>query len=391
MSDAADRVAAGGATPSDAPAGGGGVAARGPAVACFVPELLDGGAQRAAVKLAGGLAARGVAVELVLVSREGPHLAGVDARVRVVDLGAGRVSRATGPLARYLERERPRALVSFLTHANVAAVAARARARSGARLVLVEQNTVSAARGRLRRERLLPALARLAYPRADAIVAVSEGVARDLTDSLGLAPGKVSVIPNPVVDASLAAAAAAPVEHPWFAEGSAPVFLAAGRLTEQKDFPTLLRAFRMLRDGRPARLVVLGEGEERARLEAMRGELNLSEDVELPGFVGNPYARMSRAAAFVLSSRWEGLPTVLVEALACGRPVVSTDCPSGPREILEGGRYGALVPVGDAAAMRDAMARALDSPTPAALLRGRAALYSVERAVGLYLDLLGLP
>lgn len=363
--------------------------ARRPDVACFVPELLDGGAQRAAVKLIGGMAGRGLAVELVLASREGPHLSGVDGRARVVDLAAGRVVRAVRPLARYLERTRPRSLVSFLTHANVAAVAARALARSGARLVLVEQNTVSAVRGGAWRDRLLPRLVRRAYPRADAVVGVSEGVARDLVENFGVPARKVSVIPNPVVDAALAEAAAEPLDDPWFARGAAPVFLSAGRLTEQKDFPVLLRAFRMLREGREARLVILGEGEERARLEALIGETGLSADAALGGFVENPYARMSRAAAFVLSSRWEGLPTVLIEALACGCPVVSTDCPSGPREILGGGEYGALVPVGDAAAMRDAMARALDSRPAASALKARAALYSVEGAVGRYLELLG--
>ncbi|HYP53040.1 MAG TPA: glycosyltransferase, partial [Pyrinomonadaceae bacterium] len=171
----------------------------------------------------------------------------------------------------------------------------------------------------------------------------------------------------------------------------ARVLLAVGRLTEQTDFPMLLRAFRMLRDRRSdARLMIAGEGEGRARLEALIGELNLTDDVALPGFVTNPYALMSRAAAFVLSSRWEGLPTVLIEALACGCPVVATDCPSGPREILNGGDYGALVPVGDAAALCDAMSRVLEARPRAALLKEHAARYSVERAAGRYLELLGL-
>ena len=359
-------------------------------VACFIPDLLDGGAQRAAVKLAGGLVARGLAVDMVLVNREGPHLRALDARVRVVDLSAGRVARAVLPLARYFRRERPHAAVSFLSHANLAALAARALARSGARLALVEQNTVSAVRSELRRDGWLPSLVRRAYPRADAVVAVSEGVARDLVSALGIPAAKVSVIPNPVVDDALREAAAAPPGHPWFADPAARVFLAAGRLTPQKDFATLLRAFRLLRETTEARLVILGEGEERARLEAQVEELGLTRDVALPGFVENPYACMSRAAAFVLSSRWEGLPTVLIEALACGCPVVATDCPSGPREILGGGEHGALVPVGDPAALCDAMGRALAGRPDAGALEGRAAVYSVERAVGQYLELLGV-
>jgi glycosyltransferase involved in cell wall biosynthesis len=361
-----------------------------PKVACFIPDLSDGGAQRAVIKLVGGILARGLAVDLVLVNREGVHLRRVDARARVVDLAAGRVAKAIVPLARYIARARPRALISFLSHANVVAVAARALARADTRLAVVEQNTVSAVRSRLRRDGWLPPLVRRAYTRADAVVGVSEGVAHDLVSRLGVPPDRVSVIPNPVVDAALLEAAAAAADHPWFAKDCARVFVAAGRLAPQKDFPTLLRAFRMLREKKAARLMILGEGEERARLEAMIVEMRLTEDVALPGFVENPYACMSRAAAFVLSSRWEGLPTVLIEALACGCPVVATDCPSGPREILSGGKYGALVPVGDQAAMCDAMAQALEARPRAGVLKERAARYSVERAVSQYLELLCL-
>lgn len=359
-------------------------------VACFIPDLLDGGAQRAAVKLAGGIAARGLDVDLVLLDGGGPHRQSLDARVRVVELSARRVAFAAPPLARYLARERPDALVSFLTHANIAAVAARALSRTGARLALVEQNTLTAVRSELRRDGWLPALARHAYPRADAVVAVSEGVARDLVDALGLPPAKVSVIHNPVVDEGLRRAARLPARHPWFEDASTRVFLAAGRLTPQKDFPALLEAFRMLRESRRARLIILGEGEERARLEALVASKGLTGDVSLHGFVENPYAYMSRAAAFVLSSRWEGLPTVLVEALGCGCPVVATDCPSGPREILCDGEYGALVPVGDAAALCEAMIRVLDVRPGASALEARADAYSVGRAVSRYLELLRL-
>lgn len=359
-------------------------------VACFIPDLFDGGAQRAAVKLAGGLAARGLDVDLVLLDAGGPHRQSLDARVRVVELSARRVALSAVPLARYLARERPDALVSFLTHANIAAVAARSLSRTDVRLALVEQNTLTAVRSELRRDGWLPALARRAYTRADAVVAVSEGVAHDLVHALGLPPAKVSVIHNPVVDEGLRRAAQRPADHPWFEDASPNVFLAVGRLTPQKDFPTLIEAFRMLRESQQARLMILGEGEERARLEALVASKGLTAEVSLPGYVENPYAYMSRAAAFVLSSRWEGLPTVLVEALGCGCPVVATDCPSGPREILRDGEYGALVPVGDAAALCEAMGRVLVTRPNAASLEERAAAYSVERAVSQYLELLRL-
>jgi len=159
-------------------------------------------------------------------------------------------------------------------------------------------------------------------------------------------------------------AAPAP-DHNWFADGEPPVVLAAGRLTRQKDFPTLLRAFARARaGGAHARMLILGEGEDRPALEGLRDELGLAADVALPGFTADPYPYFGHAALYALSSGWEGLPTVLVECLAVGLPVVSTDCPSGPREILRGGRLGALVPVGDAAALGDAIAAALVRPAP---------------------------
>jgi len=170
--------------------------------------------------------------------------------------------------------------------------------------------------------------------------------------------------------------------------------LGVGRLDPQKDFPTLIRAFARVRAQRPARLIVLGaEGHERhskyvAELKALPARLGIADDVDLPGFRHNPFAFMSRAAVFVLSSIYEGLGNVLIEALACGTPVVSTDCPSGPAEILEGGRFGALVPVGDDAAMAAAIAATLDRPPAAATLRERARMFSVERAVDRYLDLM---
>lgn len=359
-------------------------------VACFIPDLADGGAQRAAVKLAGGMCARGLAVDVVLVNKEGVHLHALDAGARVVDLACGRVVKAVVPLARYMRRERPSALVSFLSHANVVAVAARALARVNLRLALVEQNTVSAVRSDLRRDGLLPALVRRAYPRAEVVVGVSSGVARDLVSRLGIPAHKVYVIHNPVVDDALLDAADAPAGHEWLEDDSAPVFVASGRLTPQKDFPTLLDAFRLLKSRVAARLIILGEGEERGRLEALIDAMGLAGDVDLRGFVENPYAYMSRADAFVLSSRWEGLPTVLIEALACGCPVVATDCPSGPREILEGGEYGALVAVGDSAALCEAMARVLKARPARQALREHAMNYSVERAVSRYIELLGL-
>jgi glycosyltransferase involved in cell wall biosynthesis len=186
-----------------------------------------------------------------------------------------------------------------------------------------------------------------------------------------LARDRVQVVYNPVITPAVSAMACQPAEHPWYGLGQPPVILGVGRLTRQKDFPTLIRAFAAVRRQRHARLIILGEGEDRAELEALVTELGLGRDVALAGFRDDAVAYMASSAVFVLSSAWEGLPTVLIEALAAGTRVVSTDCPSGPREILQEGRLGALVPVGDAPALAraviDALNRRGDTVPPGAL------------------------
>jgi glycosyltransferase involved in cell wall biosynthesis len=275
-----------------------------------------------------------------------------------------------------------------MSHANVAAMLASILAQTKTKLILVEHNTLSVDKSKLFRGKFVPIFMKWLYPYADNIVCVSEGVAQDLVSQLGLAKEKVKVIYNPVVNEDLITASQAPLNHPWF-EQDIPVFLTVGRLTEQKDFITLLEAFALLRKQIVARLVILGEGELRGELEAKISKLGIAEDVSLPGFTTNPYAYMSQASAFVLSSRWEGLGIVLIEAMACGCPVIATDCPNGPREILEGGRYGYLSPVGDALALSEAMLKVLDSPIDQELLKQRAIYFSSKRAVSEYLYLLG--
>jgi glycosyltransferase involved in cell wall biosynthesis len=333
-------------------------------VAVFLPALAGGGAERVLLLLAGGFAARGVPVDVVVPHTAGAYRDEVPTTVRLVELGARGAMTSLPRLVTYLRRERPSALLSTLTHANIVALWARAVARVPTRIVVREANTISVAtRGAVRlRDRLMPFLVRRVYPLADAIVAVSDGVARDLERTAGVPPGRIRRLDNPIVTDDLRRLAAQPLEDPWFAPGDPPVVLGVGRLERQKDFATLIRAFARVRAARPARLVLLGEGSERRALEALVVELGLEGEVRLPGFVANPFAYMARAGVFVLSSAWEGMPGALIQALACGVPVVATDCESGPREILGAGRSGRLVPVGDAAAMALAITGALEGP-----------------------------
>jgi glycosyltransferase involved in cell wall biosynthesis len=316
------------------------------------------------VNLAQALVERGLRVDLVLATAQGVFLDQLPPEVRVVDLRAGRLVRSLLPLARYLRRTQPRILVSSMTHANLIALWAARLAGQRTRVMVTVHNTMSESTpdGPGLAGRLSLPLLRAFYPWADSIVAVSRGAADDLARTTGLPRERVEVIYNPVITPAILAQARRVPDHPWFAPGQPPVVLGVGRLTRQKDFPTLIRAFAEVRRSCPARLIVLGEGEDRSSLERLIAELGVGEDVALPGFRDDALAFMAASALFVLSSAWEGLPTVLIEALAAGTRVVSTDCPSGPREILQDGRLGALVPVGDASALARAMLDTLSAP-----------------------------
>ena len=358
-------------------------------VALFLPSLRGGGAERVMVNLARGFSEKGLDVDLVLAKAEGPYLSQVPPEVRVIDLHSSRVLASLPHLVRYLRRERPQAILSAMDHANIVAIWARKLARVQSRVVVTVHNTLSRATTNSSnfRGRLMPRLIRIFYPWADAVVAVSGGAAEDLAKTTGLPQERIQVIYNPVVTPEILEKAEEPLNHPWFAPGEPPVILSVGRLTKQKDYPTLIRAFALVRQERPARLMILGEGEERPKLEALVRELGLDDDVSLPGFVDNPYAYMARSAVFVLSSVWEGLSNVLIEAMAVGTPVVSTDCPSGPAEILERGEWGRLVPIGDVEEMATAIIATLNDPNHPDVSK-RAQHFGVEKSVQAYLDVL---
>lgn len=355
-------------------------------IAFFLPSVRGGGAQRVFINLAQGMAGRGLQVDFVLAVAEGVFLDDLPSSVRVVDLGARRLLRSIGLLIGYLRRERPRVLVSGISHANLVALWAVRLAGVNTPIIVTVHNTMSRStpqRGRLGGV-VWRQLFRTFYPWASSIVAVSRGAAEDLARSSGLPRERVEVVYNPVITPALMAMAGEAPDHPWLAPGQPPVVLGVGRLTRQKDFSTLIRAFAEVRRRRVARLLILGEGEERTGLQALATDLGLGDDVKLPGFRDNAMAYMAASRVFVLSSAWEGLPTVLIEALAAGARVVSTDCPSGPREILQEGRLGALVPVGNPAALADAMIEALDGRSPPAPLEALTP-FTLDTAVDNYL------
>lgn len=350
----------------------------------------DGGVERMMNSLLAGLVEAGHAVDVLVLKRRGGHFAGIPPGCRVLPLRGGHALMAVPALVRYLRRERPLVLLAAKDHAGRAALRARAWARVPTRVVLRIGNTLApkvAGRSPLRRWlRYLPV--RRLYPLADAIIAVSEGVADDVVATSGVDRRRVYVVRNPVITREIDRQAQARPRHRWIDNGGVPLVLAVGRLTRQKDFPTLLRAFARLRERRPAHLVVLGEGDDRAGLEQLAARLGIGEAVDFPGFVDNPYAWMAHADVYALSSRWEGSPNALTEALYLGVPVVATDCPSGPREILDGGRVAPLVPVGDDTALADAMLETLAAPPRREALRAAVIEYTRERSTARYLEVL---
>jgi glycosyltransferase involved in cell wall biosynthesis len=283
----------------------------------------------------------------------------VPSTVRIVDLGASNNYACFPALAGYLRREKPRALISALELTNLLVLLARWVTRSQTSIVVQLTTTLSRHKRTPIKKKIERFLVSRIYPWANCIVASSHGVADDFLRYTEVSPTLVRTIYNPVITDSILKQALKPVEHPFFGDGQPPVMVAFGRLTAAKDYPTLLKAYARVRKTRPARLVIIGEGEGRPALEDLIVELGISEDVHLPGYVQNPFAYLKRASVFVLSSAWEGLPSVLIEALACGAPIVSTDCPHGPSEILDGGKYGYLVPVGNDDAMASAILRVL--------------------------------
>ncbi len=362
-------------------------------LAIFIPDMSGGGAERAMLNLLQSFNQQGIQVDLVLVSRRGAYLNQVPDNVRILDFGGRKLMRCFPLLWNYLHQEKPDILLTPLDETSLAVLWTRAVSRlvnfnsavSQMPIVVNVQNNVSTGsrHSKSLKLRWMPWFAKRCFPWAEAVISVSEGVGEDLV-RLGIPADKVKVIHNPIVTPALHRQAAESIDHRWFDLEGVPVLVAVGRLTQQKDFPNLLRAFAKARQTRPLKLMILGEGELRSELEALIQTLNLQDDVSLPGFVSNPFAYVARSDLFVLSSLFEGLPTVLIEAMAVGTPVVATDCPSGPHEILQAGHYGPLVKMSSVDELAAAILLRLDQPRNAEALKQRANTYSIEASVNAY-------
>lgn len=359
-------------------------------ISLLLPDLRGGGAERVAVNLANGFAQRGYIVDMVLLSATGELLSDLHPDIRVVDLKVQRMRWALPALVRYLRRARPAAVLAFMWPLTVIALWARTLSRAPTRLVVAEHTTWS--RSELLKRwsvgwQIRASMHRF-FPKADAIVAVSQGAADDLAHFATLDHSAITVIYNPVVGDRPMLQVPPPSAPVGWCVGSHLKVLAVGTLKEIKDYSTLLNAFAVLRQRVDARLLILGEGECRAELEAQARRMDISDSVFMPGFVKDTAPYYHHADLHVLSSTGEGLPTVIIEALAAGTPVVSTDCPSGPREILCGGQFGHLVQVGDVEALAAAMQASLTATHDRAALMARAQDFSIDKAVDQYEALL---
>lgn len=359
-----------------------------PLISIFLPSLRGGGAERALVTLANALIERGYAVDLVLVSKVGPYLKDVSSAVNIVDLKQQRVALCLFSLVAYLRQRRPTVVLSAMRHANLLALLGNSLSRINAKVVVSERSDPAGRKrtGKPMQSWLIKRFCRIYYQYAYVVHAVSRDVARASLKELQLAPEKVKVVYNPVVGSFINELANASTNDSLLSSGGDFLIIGAGRLVQAKDFTNLVCAFSLLRCNVSARLIIMGEGPLREDLENFVKSEGLEDYVTLPGFIENPFAVMRRADLFVLSSAWEGLPNVLIQAMACGVPVVSTDCPSGPAEILENGKWGRLVPVGDPEALAEAMETTLKEKVHPDSKK-RAADFSVEKAVDGYLDL----
>lgn len=359
-------------------------------ISILLPDLRGGGAERVSVDLARAFAEAGHEVEFVLMSATGDFLVETQRDFAVVDLAADRSRTVPLKLAGYLRARRPAALIANMWPLTSAAVVGRALSRQPCQLLLVEHNTLSNQYADWGKSHMVAMRASMTatYRWANHVAAVSEGAALDTAKLAGLIANRVRVLHNPIPARPIPdSRALAGAENLWACAQGGRI-LTVGSLKEQKNHPLLLRAFAMM--ARPdARLVLVGAGEQ-AGLRALVGELGIADRVMFAGFHPDPTPFYRTADLFVLSSDYEGFGNVIVEAMACGTPVVSTDCPSGPAEILENGRYGRLVPVNDPAALATAMQAALAEAPDRVALQRRAAQFSPAIASRRYLNLLGM-
>lgn len=357
----------------------------------FIRALHGGGAQRAMVRYANALSSKGYDAYILTLDSKGAFSDELDVNVKVITLPAKRILSAIPRLIMSIRSIRPNVIMVTEPACNIALIIANMLSFTKTRLLIREGlfPSVAVKESPYFQTRIAYRLAPILYKRADVIVAIASEMAEDLSEFLSLPRKSITLIPiNPVVTPELYEKAGQEVKHPWMVDKNIPVIVGVGRLEAQKDFKTLIKSFCLLRKDVDCKLLILGEGSLRESLSLQISNSGYARDIELLGFCSNPFPYMSNCDVLVLSSRYEGLPNTLIEALACGSPSVSTDCKSGPRDILDHGKYGYLVPVGDEVMMSIAIKKTIARPIDRCILKDRGACYTLENSINAYLPYL---
>ncbi|MCM3727698.1 glycosyltransferase [Neobacillus cucumis] len=349
-------------------------------LAFLLPSFEEGGVEKVTINLAYGLRSMGYDVEFVVFKKQGAFLSEVEKEFTIHELKINRSSESIFKLVTYFKQNRPDFFISAKHYINTNVLIAKLLSRTKTKIIVSGHGMFFKRRG------LLPFLMKVTYTKADAIVAVSNGVGKNISEITNISADKITVIHNPVISEEFIQTYQQ--TNAYVKPDGYKLILSIGRLSPEKDYTTLIKAFHKVREHHPVKLMIVGEGPERDKLQETINELNLNEDVALPGFKKNPIGYLKAADLFVLSSLTEGLPTVLIESLYCKTPIVSTDCPSGPDEILCNGEYGKLTPVGDAGQLAEAIEHSLlQAETDVTRLRDRALDFTSEKATKKY-DLL---
>lgn len=297
---------------------------------------------------------------LALLRNKGDYLEMLPPDVSVYDLKTARSRYAILPIARVIRRNRPDVVVSAAAYIN--ATIYMATKISGHDLHLVMWSHTFESKNMRQASPLIRLLSRWFYAKAEIVIALTGEISKDLQENFNLPSNKIRVIPNPIDLKGVQSQSKESVEDPWFQEEvrrDFPLIIAVGSLVRAKGFPCLLHAFAKVRESLKVRLVILGRGKELQELKALSEDLNIAQEIAFLGFESNPYKYMAKADLFVLSSLWEGFPSVLLEAMACGIPIVSTACSSGPDEILTPGVNGLLVSPADCEALAEAISKVI--------------------------------
>lgn len=362
-----------------------------PDLCVFLATSGHSGVDRVMSNLLPAMVTHGLSVDLLTLENHGPHLKNPPPGLRIIPLGRAHVNTAAPALVKYLRLNRPSALLTDKDRVNRTAILARFLAGVDTRVYVRVGTTVSVnLAGRKAWDRWLQfSSIKYLYPFADGVLVPSQGCADDLQKISGNRIERLRMVPSPIIRDDLPRLALDRESISGKMGGPDPWIIGIGELSRRKDYATFLEAFAHVLKHRPARMVILGEGRQRANLESIAARLGIADRVFLPGFVSNPYAWLNQANVFVHTSRWEGMPVALIEAMALGVPVVSTDCPSGPREVLDGGRLGRLVTVGDAEGVAKGICSCLDQPVEPDVLKQAVAKYRVDKSAQAYIEAMG--